>query len=171
LDPGAADTLEDEGILFLDDRLGPESPMPSWYQVTFHTPWYVFEHWGRWFEICGYVPGGALERQDHILLKRTDEAWRLEPIAVRPPREPGELPGAGTSTVRDEIATRRAALSTPSTRLGPTGEWLRRLVLRLMRPYAFHEDRVDEALAGALDELAGRVDAHAERLSALERRR
>jgi SAM-dependent methyltransferase len=62
--------LRNEGIVFIDDVFGPEYPAPDWYQRTFHAPWYVFEHWGRWFEIRAYVPGGALGVQDHVLLER-----------------------------------------------------------------------------------------------------
>jgi SAM-dependent methyltransferase len=63
--------LEDEGIVFIEDVFGPEYPLPHWYQRTFHARWYVFEHWGRWFEIRAYLPAGALGVQDHVLLQRT----------------------------------------------------------------------------------------------------
>jgi len=62
--------LEDEGIVFIDNVFGPGYPLPDWYQRTHHAAWYVFEHWGRWFEIRAYVPGGALGVQDYILLER-----------------------------------------------------------------------------------------------------
>jgi SAM-dependent methyltransferase len=62
--------LRDEGIVFIDDVFGPEYPAPVWYQRTFHARRYVFDHWGRWFEIRAYVPGGALGVQDLILLQR-----------------------------------------------------------------------------------------------------
>ena len=79
--------LEDEGIVFIDDVFGPEYPLPDWYQRTFHAPWYVFEHWGRWFEIRAYVPGGALEFQDHILLqRRAGDAPPRRPLDARPRR-------------------------------------------------------------------------------------
>ena len=76
--------LEDEGIVFIDDVFGPEYPLPDWYQRTFHAPWYVFEHWGRWFEIRAYLPGGALGVQDQILLERqAGDATRRQPLAGR----------------------------------------------------------------------------------------
>ncbi len=167
---GPRDVLEDEGIVFLEWH-GPQSPHPSWYQVTYHTPWYVFEHWGRWFEIRGYVPGGALGLQDQILLERTDEDQRPRPLAVRPGRTQRAWQRAETSTASERVAARRAAVGTSPQRFGPTGDLMRRLVIRLIRPYVFHEERVDDALAGAIDELAERVDTHAGRLSALERQR
>jgi SAM-dependent methyltransferase len=79
--------LEDEGIVFIDDVFGPEYPAPDWYQRTYHAPWYVFEHWGRWFEIRAYVPGGALGVQDHILLERR----AVGAPAARAPRGPRRI--------------------------------------------------------------------------------
>ena len=77
--------LENEGIVFIDGVHDPDFPLPDWYQNTYHAPWYVFEHWGRWFEIRGYVPGGALGVQDHILLERTpDSTSPCIPLAARP---------------------------------------------------------------------------------------
>ena len=74
---GIRERVQDEGIVFIDDVFGPEYPLPDWYQRTFHARWYVFEHWRRWFEIRAYLPGGALEVQDHILLQR--RAGEVEP--------------------------------------------------------------------------------------------
>jgi SAM-dependent methyltransferase len=79
--------LEDEGIVFIDNVFGPEYPLPHWYQTTYHAPWYVFEHWGRWFEIRAYLPGGALGVQDHILLqRRASDAPLRRPLARVPRR-------------------------------------------------------------------------------------
>ena len=64
------DRLEDEGIVYIDDVFGPDYPLPDWYQITYHAPWYVFEHWSSFFEIRAYLPGGALGVQDQILLQR-----------------------------------------------------------------------------------------------------
>jgi SAM-dependent methyltransferase len=77
--------LESDGIVFLDGVHEPDFPLPDWYQNTYHAPWYVFEHWGKWFEIRGYIPGGALGVQDHILLERAPDGIspRL-PLAARP---------------------------------------------------------------------------------------
>jgi hypothetical protein len=166
---GPRAALEDKGIVFLEWH-GLQSPHPSWYQVTYHTPWYVYEHWGRWFEIRGYVPGGALGLQDQILLERTDEVRRLQPLAVRPRRVQHESSRVQTTTASERVNARRAAVGTSPRRFGPTGDLMRRLVIRLMRPYTFHQEQVDDALAGAIDELAERVDTDAARLSELERR-
>jgi SAM-dependent methyltransferase len=83
--------LEHEGIVFIDNVLGPEYPLPHWYQTTYHAPWYVSEHWGRWFEIRAYVPGGALGVQDHVLLQsRAGDARHAtprRPLAARQRRQ------------------------------------------------------------------------------------
>ena len=85
------DRLERNGIAFLDDSQPRDFPLPDWYQTTYHAPWYVFEHWGRWFEIRGYVPGGALGLQDHVLLEgRPDGGLPRVPLAARP-----QLPAEG----------------------------------------------------------------------------
>jgi SAM-dependent methyltransferase len=79
--------LDDEGIVFIDNVFGAEYPLPHWYQITYHAPWYVFEHWGRWFEIRAYLPGGALGLQDQILLqRRAGDAMPRRPLATRPRR-------------------------------------------------------------------------------------
>jgi len=76
--------FEHDGIVFIDDVFGPEYPLPNWYQLTYHAPWYVFEHWSRWFEIRAYVPGGALGVQDQVLLqRREDDAAPPRPLPAR----------------------------------------------------------------------------------------
>ncbi len=79
--------LESEGIVYMDGVIAPDFPLPDWYQNTYHAPWYVFEHWGKWFEIRGYAPGGALGVQDYILLERVPESTSPGvPLAARPRR-------------------------------------------------------------------------------------
>jgi len=86
---GIRERLEAEGIVFIDHVFGPGYPLPDWYQSTYHAPWYVFEHWGRWFEVRAYIPGGALGVQDHILLQRpAGDATPRRPLAARPGRQP-----------------------------------------------------------------------------------
>lgn len=64
------DRVQRHGIAFVDGTMPKDSPLPEWYQTTYHAPWYIFERWGRWFEIRAYVAGAALGLQDHILLER-----------------------------------------------------------------------------------------------------
>lgn len=64
------DTLSRDGICFIKEDSWVGGPFPDFYHSTFHAPWYVFEHWGRYFNILAYVPGGSLGLQDFVLLER-----------------------------------------------------------------------------------------------------
>ena len=57
---------------------------PAWYGATFHATWYVFARWSRWFRIRAYVPRGALDFQDMVLLERRDE--EQDPYRLVAPR-------------------------------------------------------------------------------------
>lgn len=80
-------TVDRHGIYYMrDDSWAAD--FPSFYQNTFHAPWYVFEHWSRFLEIASYIPRGSLSLQDMVVLrhKRTDVAERaFPPAAVRMP--------------------------------------------------------------------------------------
>jgi SAM-dependent methyltransferase len=161
------DRLERDGIAFLDRTSPADLRLPDWYQNTWHAPWYVFEHWGQWLEILGYIPGASLGLQDHVLLKRTpDGAQPPRPIAARP-----RLPAAGAPEMR--VLTALAAAH--SFRAGGAGQpsgglrgFARRMLLRALRPYSAHEDRFDSAVATSIAELTRASDDHATRLDALE---
>jgi hypothetical protein len=100
------DRLEHDGIAFLDKSMPREFALPDWYQNTWHAPWYVFEHWGRWFEIRGYLPGAALGLQDHVLLERRPDGTRPRlPVAARPRLRADEVPAG---RVRDALGSARA---------------------------------------------------------------
>jgi hypothetical protein len=163
--------LERGGIVFLDGTASPTLGLPDWYQTTFHTPWYVYEHWGRWFEIRAHVPGGSLAAQDHVLLeRRPDDDPPRPPLAARPMAAGGPL---ATDVVDPLLAARRdrERAATARSRLGSAGVLLRRAVLRLLRPYTAHEDRFDDAVTDAVRALdAARLD-HEHRIDRLERRR
>jgi SAM-dependent methyltransferase len=170
-DAGATrEPLERDGIVFVDRSQPPDFPLPDWYQTTFHAPWYIFEHWGQWFEIHGYVPGGALGLQDHVLLERrpgSNGSW--VPVAARPSQaQATTLEQRVTEALATARASRATAAAAPS-RLGAVGKLARRFALRAMRPYTAHEDRVDDAVAAAVGELSRVTARHAARLKALEK--
>jgi SAM-dependent methyltransferase len=160
--------LERDGIYFIPDINDPlNRGLPSWYQATFHAPWYVFEHWGRWFEIRSFIPGAALGLQDHVLLERVpDDDGRRLGLRARPVAHamPGLKPRA--------LDVARAAHTTEHgpSRFGRAGALARRVVLRTLRPYTAHEQKLDEHLAATIDELARVTNDHAARIAALERR-
>jgi len=64
------DELSRKGISFLRDDAFTGGPFPDFYHSTFHAPWYVFEHWGHFFEIAAYVARGSVGFQDFVLLRR-----------------------------------------------------------------------------------------------------
>ncbi len=74
--------LERDGILFISSDAYVGSSFPSFYHTTFHAPWYVFEHWARWFTVCAYLPHADLSFQDIVLLQRDDSENRERPIAI-----------------------------------------------------------------------------------------
>jgi SAM-dependent methyltransferase len=88
------------GIVFIEDDYSIGEPFPDFYHSTFHAPWYVFEHWGRFFEIEAFVPRGALDFQDYVLLRR-----REGPSPIRPP-EPRRV---GDAVARSADEVRRQA--------------------------------------------------------------
>ncbi|HEV3321667.1 MAG TPA: class I SAM-dependent methyltransferase [Solirubrobacteraceae bacterium] len=121
---GIRNGLESEGIVFMDGVIAPDFPLPDWYQNTYHAPWYVFEHWGKWFEIRGYVPGGALGVQDYILLEHAPEsASPRVPLAARPPS-----PAAGNRV--GELEAQIAAMRSTAAWRWATRYWRMRAHLR-----------------------------------------
>ncbi len=161
--------LERDGIVFLDGTASPTLGLPDWYQTTLHAPWYIYEHWGRWFEVRAHVPAGSLGTQDHVLLeRRPDDNPARRPIAARP-REFTEDPAPDAlEPLRAAERDRASALTAPS-RHGTLGVLARRMVLRLLRPYTAHEDRVDAAMSDAIRALDAARRDHEQRLGRLER--
>ncbi len=155
--------LERDGIVFLDGTAPAELGLPDWYQTTFHAPWYVFEHWGRWFEVRACVPRASLGVQDQVLLeRRPDDDPPRRPLAARPSADAVAPASDATAPLLAAREGRAGALAAPS-RFGAAGALARRAVLRLLRPYTAHEDRFDDAVTDAIRE-------HERRLEALERR-
>jgi SAM-dependent methyltransferase len=61
-----------KGIVFIADDSWVGGPFPDFYHSTFHAPWYVFEHWSKYFDIKAYVTRGSLDFQDYLLLRRRE---------------------------------------------------------------------------------------------------
>ncbi|WP_156678798.1 class I SAM-dependent methyltransferase [Sphingomonas profundi] len=84
---GAREALAKDGFYFLVDDVWADN-FPSFYQSSFHTPAYVFSHWGRFFDIMSYIPRGALGHQDMIVLRHKATA----PEAVEATEAPRDAP-------------------------------------------------------------------------------
>jgi SAM-dependent methyltransferase len=126
--------LGERGICFLDQDCFVGGPFPDFYHSTFHAPWYVFEHWGRYFSVRAYVSRGHFDYQDYVLLERPPDDQPLNPIAVKRgvqspppateaapvPKPPGTLLGHSTDDWRRylERVLRRIARKV----LGPAPE-------------------------------------------------
>jgi hypothetical protein len=75
--------LESRGILFIRDDLFVGSTHPDFYHSTVHAPWYVFEHWTRFFELLAYLPEGSDTQDLVVLRRRPDGAAAPRPIGHR----------------------------------------------------------------------------------------
>ena len=75
--------VDRRGIYFMQDDVWA-ADFPAYYQNTFHSPWYVFEHWSRFLEIAAYIPRGSLSLQDMVVLrhKRGEVPERTVPRAT-----------------------------------------------------------------------------------------
>jgi SAM-dependent methyltransferase len=94
--------LKEKGIYFFVDN-GWSFNFPSFYQSTFHTPQYVFEHWGDYFDISGYLPRRSLGHQDMIVLTHKSPP---PPERLSSPRMDEEI-----SALRSELAALRHSTS------------------------------------------------------------
>ncbi len=133
-----------QGLLHIADDQWTGGPFPDFYHTTFHTPGYVFAHWGEFFKVRAYVPRGALDYQDLVLLERSPEV-----------SSPVPAPRAVPSGAIDRAAAVVAAgprMDYP-TRFGPVSRLARRLVLRVLRHYAGHQREVQETTIAALRDL------------------
>jgi SAM-dependent methyltransferase len=104
-----------DGILFIHDDAFVGSTHPEWYHSTFHAPWYVHQHWAKFFRIRAYIPEGA-DTQDMVVLEREPaHDAMLEPIppGVAPAVGPGpaalarSLAGRLESRFADRVAAQR----------------------------------------------------------------
>jgi SAM-dependent methyltransferase len=80
--------LESRGILFIPDDHFVGSTHPDFYHSTIHAPWYVFEHWTRFFELAAYIPHGSDSQDLVVLRRRPGGASAPEPIGHREPAQP-----------------------------------------------------------------------------------
>jgi SAM-dependent methyltransferase len=60
----------ERGILFVEDDGWVGGPFPDFYHTAFHTPEYVRDRWGTFFDVCGILERRALKYQDIVVLRR-----------------------------------------------------------------------------------------------------
>ncbi|HEX2273115.1 MAG TPA: class I SAM-dependent methyltransferase [Acidimicrobiales bacterium] len=150
------DVLRREGICFIHEDTWIGGPFPDFYHSTFHAPWYVFEHWGRFFEVRSYIAKGSLNFQDFVVLERgLAEQPPAPPPSLRPtPRAapagqpPSELPSAS----RVAALLREGPAVTSQSRYGPLSRVGRRAVLRVLRHYSEYQRDVASLLLATVRE-------------------
>lgn len=164
--------LQTKGISFIKDDAFTGGPFPDFYHSTFHAPWYVFEHWGRYFTVAAYVPRGSMGFQDFVLLQRPpDDApgvVRGEPITVQRAGGPAASAVAAAAPVPVGPASAEDALTRAGRLLhqgydanrGEPGvnAAARRMVDRAVRSRSEYQRQVDEALFTALYEMRAALD-------------
>ncbi len=96
--------LEREGLVFMEDD-GWGSIFPDFYHSTFHAPWYIFQHWSRYFRIRAHIERGSLDYQDYFVLEHEGA-----PVSVRGP----------AATARER--SREAAAAAPEAAAGAAPE-------------------------------------------------
>jgi SAM-dependent methyltransferase len=69
--------LRSRGIVFLTSKSGLLSLFPEFYRTSFNDPAYIFDHWARVLNIRCYIPQGALNQQDLVVLQRPAEDGAL----------------------------------------------------------------------------------------------
>ena len=165
------------GICFIRDDAFAGGPFPDFYHSTFHAPWYVFQHWGTFFDIAAYVVQGSMGFQDFVLLRRPDEPEPGRPRASRisVAASPLAAPPASASTNGGQATPPAPMSETSLQRAGrllhegyvvdpaagrPITAWLvRKLVHQVVRSHVDWQRDVNAALFSALWELEGTVTA------------
>jgi SAM-dependent methyltransferase len=150
--------LERDGILYVADDAYVGSAFPDFYHSAFHAPWYVFEHWSRWFDVLAYLPRSSLDFQDQVVLRRRDDSGDgVVPIRARPA---DGAPAALAPPASPAITSPDGALQMPTdaSRFGSLGFFARRAIFRAARPVLHAQQDVDRAFAQALSSLEARLD-------------
>ena len=154
------DAVRRDGIAFIDLDSHTGGPFPGDYHTTFHAPWYVFDHWSRWFTIKAYVPRGSLGFQDFVLLERPPADQPVLPEnrpTTRPLAEaaaPADLPGPRLPGVQRLVA--QPLLGPPvgaPGRFGPVTRVVRRVLQRVLSYQMDYHLRVERDVQQALREV------------------
>lgn len=78
------DVLRDRGILFVEDDGYVGSVHPEYYHSTYHAPWYVYAHWGRFFTVRALLSPGTFGGHDIVVLERpAGDEPAVRPIGPR----------------------------------------------------------------------------------------
>lgn len=152
--------LATDGILFIEEDSWTGGPFPDFYHTTYHAPWYVFSHWGRYFTVKTFLPRADLDFQDMIVFERPASEELFDGVItpsgrrVAAPRENG----AGQAVALPEEPAPYQALERAAhlyqldpdpnvpSRFGEPAKLVRRLILRALRHYRNYQKELDHAL-------------------------
>jgi SAM-dependent methyltransferase len=162
--------LESHGILYVADDGYVGSAFPDFYHTAFHAPWYILEHWSRWFEVLGYLPRSSLGFQDQVVLRPVDSS--LDASEARRPVRARPILSESSSVSPTEDTFKfspRDVLQMPAggSNFGSLGLLARRAIFRLARPVLYAQLDVDRSLAEAISMLDSRVGGASERMPQL----
>lgn len=168
--------LATKGLSFIHDDAFTGGPFPDFYHSTFHAPWYIHQHWGRYFNVSAYVTRGSMGFQDFVLLqRRSDDTERPSPITVSASvpstkavsSSPGTnglaaSPSGSPSGLEPDDALHRLGGRlhrgfVPAAAAGTMARFLRRLGDRLDHGRADYQRQVDANIFDALWELNGEL--------------
>jgi len=91
-----AANLHTRGIVFIKADQRRAGEFPDFYQRSFNDVSYVFNHWTRFLDVCCYIPRGALNYQDLVVLQRpaddgnTSRTYQ-DYVSLRRPVDDGNL--------------------------------------------------------------------------------
>lgn len=156
--------LIEHGICFVKEDSWVGGPFPDFYHSTFHAPWYVFEHWGKVFDVRALLPRGSLGFQDFVLLERPADDAALRPVSVGDIRagvaSAAEQPPLGAKvTTPAHVAVQADVDVAPGARFGAASRLARRIALRGIGLYRDHQREVDRNIIESVERLQGETQA------------
>lgn len=120
------DELESRGILFIPDDQFLGSTHPDFYHSTVHAPWYIFEHWTRFFDLAAYLPDGSLSQDLVVMRRRPDGAPHTRAIGHRMRQSSAEPPDSAPRSFGRRVEEMLTTLRRVASRRSPRGAASRR---------------------------------------------
>ena len=157
--------LERDGILYIAEDTYAGSAFPDFYHTAFHAPWYVFEHWSRWFDVLAYLPQSSLDFQDQVVLRRRDDSGHDGASDPSAPARRRERVACATCEARGGDSGRTPADRPPMlVVLARLASWHGARYFGVARPVLHAQQDVDRSLADAISSLEARLTSACRRL-------
>jgi len=102
-DRAAEDTLRSNGIIYIDEDQWSRV-FPNFYHTAFHDVGYVFDRWTRFFDLRSYIPRGALDHQDMVVLQKpTNQRVQQDLPELLPCRDKADLERVVSELQREKV--------------------------------------------------------------------